>query len=155
MKVHGKSPPPAGPPGSISSGSGYESDGTNANNNTNHTNTSNTTVHSHSHNSFGSNANNANAVNIGTNNNNNNNNAINGMNSSANGPSVLSPLTQNNTVLSSGHHSHNLSEWYVCQSAGGMPTPPSNEHSPVGHAGVLHHHHHHHHHPHLHATASY
>ena len=26
----------------------------------------------------------------------------------------------------------NLSEWYVCQSAGGMPTPPSNEPSPVG-----------------------
>ena len=25
----------------------------------------------------------------------------------------------------------NLSEWYVCQSAGGMPTPPSNEPSPV------------------------
>ncbi|XP_038051068.1 zinc finger protein ZIC 4-like [Patiria miniata] len=25
----------------------------------------------------------------------------------------------------------NLSEWYVCQTAGGMPTPPSNEPSPV------------------------
>ncbi len=25
----------------------------------------------------------------------------------------------------------NLSEWYVCQSASGMPTPPSNEPSPV------------------------
>lgn len=25
----------------------------------------------------------------------------------------------------------NLSEWYVCQSSGGMPTPPSNEPSPV------------------------
>ncbi|GFY46755.1 zinc finger protein ZIC 4 [Trichonephila inaurata madagascariensis] len=27
------------------------------------------------------------------------------------------------------HHSTNLSEWYICQS--GMPTPPSNEHSPL------------------------
>ena len=25
----------------------------------------------------------------------------------------------------------NLSEWYVCQSAGGMPTPPSTDHSPI------------------------
>ncbi|KAK3605752.1 hypothetical protein CHS0354_033949 [Potamilus streckersoni] len=31
-------------------------------------------------------------------------------------------------------HSHptNISEWYICQSASGMPTPPSNEHSPIG-----------------------
>jgi hypothetical protein len=36
-----------------------------------------------------------------------------------------------------------------------MPTPPSNEHSPVGHSGVPLHHHHHHHHPHLHATTTY
>ncbi|GIY17366.1 zinc finger protein ZIC 4 [Caerostris darwini] len=27
------------------------------------------------------------------------------------------------------HHSTNLSEWYICQT--GMPTPPSNEHSPL------------------------
>ncbi|XP_072180378.1 zinc finger protein ZIC 4-like [Diadema setosum] len=30
----------------------------------------------------------------------------------------------------------NLSEWYVCQSAGGMPTPPSNEPSPVSGSGA-------------------
>ncbi|XP_015930717.1 zinc finger protein ZIC 4 [Parasteatoda tepidariorum] len=29
------------------------------------------------------------------------------------------------------HHSTNLSEWYICQSTAGMPTPPSNEHSPL------------------------
>lgn len=34
--------------------------------------------------------------------------------------------------VSSHHHAPNLSEWYVCQSAAGMPTPPSNEHSPIG-----------------------
>ncbi|XP_074658243.1 zinc finger protein ZIC 1-like [Tubulanus polymorphus] len=39
-------------------------------------------------------------------------------------------------------HPANLSEWYVCQSAAGMPTPPSNDHSPIG----LNSHHHHHHH---------
>ncbi|XP_071798093.1 zinc finger protein ZIC 1-like [Asterias amurensis] len=33
-------------------------------------------------------------------------------------------LTNNNPAT-------NLSEWYVCQTAGGMPTPPSNEPSPV------------------------
>ena len=40
-----------------------------------------------------------------------------------------------------GHHPPNLSEWYICQSAAGMPTPPSNEHSPVGgiHVPTLHH----------------
>ena len=39
-------------------------------------------------------------------------------------------------------HASNLSEWYVCQSAAGMPTPPSNEHSPIGilnHMPSLHH----------------
>ena len=42
----------------------------------------------------------------------------------------------------SAAHASNLSEWYVCQSAAGMPTPPSNEHSPVGllnHIPSLHH----------------
>lgn len=55
------------------------------------------------------------------------------------------------------HHHHqmaaaNLSEWYVCQSAGGLQTPPSQDHSPAPHP--LNHHHfanhhhlmHHHHH---------
>lgn len=44
-------------------------------------------------------------------------------------------------------HATNLSEWYVCQSAAGMPTPPSTEHSPLGalthhpshHVPALHH----------------
>ncbi|XP_063235071.1 zinc finger protein ZIC 4-like [Bacillus rossius redtenbacheri] len=51
-------------------------------------------------------------------------------------------------------HTSSLSEWYVCQSAAGMPTPPSNEHSPVNplsHVVLPHHHHmlgHHHHHHH-------
>merc|ERR1711911_495156 len=34
---------------------------------------------------------------------------------------------------------HPLSEWYVCQSASGMPTPPSTEHSPIGALTHLHH----------------
>nr|BAE94138.1 zinc finger protein Pi-Zic [Pandinus imperator] len=34
-------------------------------------------------------------------------------------------------IGNSVHHPTNLSEWYVCQSSAGMPTPPSNEHSPV------------------------
>ena len=35
--------------------------------------------------------------------------------------------------LTSHHPTHttNLSEWYVCQNAQGMPTPPSSEHSPL------------------------
>ncbi|XP_054168381.1 zinc finger protein ZIC 4-like [Oppia nitens] len=83
----------------------------------------------------------------------NTNNAINQMNGSTNGPTVLSPINANNTVLSNSHHTThttNLSEWYVCQSAAGMPTPPSNEHSPVGHPAMPFHHHHH-----LHAATSY
>lgn len=34
----------------------------------------------------------------------------------------------------------NLSDWYVCQSSAGMPTPPSNEHSPVNHLNHFNHH---------------
>lgn len=58
-------------------------------------------------------------------------------------------LTSNNSTITSGSHTTNLSEWYVCQSQthASMPTPPSNEHSPVGglgglplHNGMLHHH---------------
>ena len=33
------------------------------------------------------------------------------------------------------HPNTKFSEWYVCQSATGMPTPPSNEHSPIGGLG--------------------
>ncbi|XP_077988014.1 zinc finger protein ZIC 4-like [Glandiceps talaboti] len=42
------------------------------------------------------------------------------------------PLAPNPPGLAPTHT--NLSEWYVCQSAAGMPTPPSNEHSPVSSA---------------------
>ncbi|XP_067668581.1 zinc finger protein ZIC 4-like [Haliotis asinina] len=47
-----------------------------------------------------------------------------------------SSLSQSSPILSLGApglvhpHPTNLSEWYVCQSAAGMPTPPS-EHSPI------------------------
>lgn len=47
---------------------------------------------------------------------------------------IISSSTPGQTTV--GHNtSTNLSEWYVCQSTGGMPTPPSNEHSPVGGLG--------------------
>lgn len=49
---------------------------------------------------------------------------------------IISSSTPGQTTV--GHNtSTNLSEWYVCQSTGGMPTPPSNEHSPVGLGHVL------------------
>ncbi|KAK6644720.1 hypothetical protein RUM43_000989 [Polyplax serrata] len=46
-------------------------------------------------------------------------------------------ISQNNQT--SLNHNTSLSDWYVCQSAGmgGMPTPPSTDHSPVGHLGHL------------------
>ncbi|ELU11278.1 hypothetical protein CAPTEDRAFT_160442 [Capitella teleta] len=69
-------------------------------------------------------------------------------------PSSLhaNPLLPNSSGLGGlhGHGAPNLSEWYVCQS-GGMPTPPSNEHSPLGTLG--HHPHPHSHLPSLHHTA--
>lgn len=37
-----------------------------------------------------------------------------------------------NPPMTGIHSAANLSEWYVCQSASGMPTPPSTDHSPVG-----------------------
>ncbi|KAK8746512.1 hypothetical protein OTU49_017060 [Cherax quadricarinatus] len=102
MKVHGKSPPP--------SGSGYESDDSTT---TNGTSTSSSLV-----------------------------------SSSNTGQTALVPSSGLGGTGGSGAgggtggvgggtgggggHSTNLSEWYVCQSAAGMPTPPSNEHSPVG-----------------------
>ncbi len=51
------------------------------------------------------------------------------------------------SLTSGGHglgaaHAPNLSEWYVCQSSGGMPTPPSTDHSPIsamGHHAAPHH----------------
>ncbi|XP_057381551.1 zinc finger protein ZIC 1-like [Daphnia carinata] len=47
----------------------------------------------------------------------------------------------NNSLLGSLpiNHPTNLSEWYICQSAAGMPTPPSTEHSPIGPVTHLHH----------------
>lgn len=46
------------------------------------------------------------------------------------------PLTVNpHPGLGETHSQTKFSEWYVCQSAGGMPTPPSNEHSPIGGLG--------------------
>ncbi|XP_075235515.1 zic family member odd paired [Lycorma delicatula] len=68
-------------------------------------------------------------------------------------------VAENTSTGTSPHHIHTtgatpttlvpqaLSEWYV-----GMPTPPSNDHSPVNH---FNHHHHHHHHLHHGATAAY
>lgn len=117
MKVHGKSPPP--------SGSGYESDDST-------TTTGTTTSNSHITSSTTSNSNNNN------NNINNNNNASNNtqvpqgqtnINVSRDCPinTSLAPSTAHNSIP----HTTNLSEWYVCQSSSGMPTPPSNEHSPI------------------------
>ncbi|XP_022246154.1 zinc finger protein ZIC 1-like [Limulus polyphemus] len=59
------------------------------------------------------------------------------------------PLSQSNPPhsLGGGGPSTNLSEWYVCQSTTGMPTPPSNEHSPLGGVGGHSHH--------LHAASAY
>ena len=37
--------------------------------------------------------------------------------------------------LPHSHPTNIVNEWYVCQSAAGMPTPPSNEHSPLGGLG--------------------
>lgn len=64
------------------------------------------------------------------------------------GPNMLSSLS-NNGVLGA-HHGSNLTDWYMSQSAG-MPTPPSNEASPLPHPLPTFHHHH----PHLNAAISY
>ena len=63
-------------------------------------------------------------------------------------PSMLTSLS-NNGVLGS-HHGTNLTDWYMSQSTG-MPTPPSNEASPLSHPIPTFHHHH----PHLNAAISY
>ena len=47
-----------------------------------------------------------------------------------------SPLTSHpHSISQDAHVGTKFSEWYVCQTAGGMPTPPSNEHSPIGSLG--------------------
>lgn len=63
-------------------------------------------------------------------------------------PSIASspPLTINphpHSSLMDTQPQTKFSEWYVCQSAAGMPTPPSNEHSPIG-LGLGNHHMHSH-----------
>ena len=74
---------------------------------------------------------NSNNNNSNSNNNNNNNN---NSSSSSNGNSKqqLGMLPPPLVGVGLPQHPTNLSEWYVCQSAAGMPTPPSTEHSPIG-----------------------
>lgn len=51
-----------------------------------------------------------------------------------------------NGVLANHHHHHgpsHFTDWYMSQSASGMPTPPSNEASPLGHSALPAFHHHH------------
>lgn len=62
-------------------------------------------------------------------------------------PSSMLSTLSNNGVLG-GHHGHNLTEWYMSQSAG-MPAPSSNE-PPHPISGF-----HHHHHTHLNAAITY
>lgn len=107
MKVHGKSPPP--------SGSGYESDDS--------TTTTGTST-SNSHITSSSAGNNNNTI--------NNNTQIPQTNINVSRECSVNNTTLPSTPLNStASHTTNLSEWYVCQSTGGMPTPPSNEHSPI------------------------
>ena len=55
-------------------------------------------------------------------------------------PTPSAPHANNNNNNGGGAtHPPILSEWYVCQSAAGMPTPPSTEHSPIGALTHLHH----------------
>ena len=72
-------------------------------------------------------------------------------------PSTMLTSLSNNGVLANHHGTSNFTDWYMSQSTG-MPTPPSNEPSPLSHplpSFHHHHHHHHHHHPHLNAAISY
>ncbi|XP_013419074.1 zinc finger protein ZIC 4 [Lingula anatina] len=68
-----------------------------------------------------------------------------GNNAQAQSPSTSLSIGGHSNHVTTSHPATNLSEWYVCQSAAGMPTPPSNEHSPVhhhvgmGHIPSLHH----------------
>ena len=109
MKVHGKSPPPTG--------SGYESDDSTTTNGT----TNSTSL----------------VTSTNTNNNTNTNpgqtNIVPGVPTTA--PGALNnnppPGTVVGPVPPGQGQPGNLSEWYICHNAG-MPTPPSNEHSPVG-----------------------
>lgn len=59
-----------------------------------------------------------------------------------NGAFNVSPTVLSSLSSSSGAGSTNLSDWYVAQS-GGMPTPPSNEPSPLGHPSIASFHPHH------------
>nr|AQU64618.1 Zic [Terebratalia transversa] len=65
---------------------------------------------------------------------------------------ITSSIMSNSGLAVSSHQPTNLSEWYVCQNSAGMPTPPSNEHSPVLGSLAPHVAHHHHLHQSLHPT---
>ncbi|XP_076324857.1 zinc finger protein ZIC 1-like [Tachypleus tridentatus] len=71
-----------------------------------------------------------------TNGNNGNSNTLIGTRSTCQTDHTALPLTSPE-LGGGGGHPTNFSEWYICQSAAGMPTPPSNEHSPV--VGMIHH----------------
>uniref|UniRef100_T1IW20 C2H2-type domain-containing protein n=2 Tax=Myriapoda TaxID=61985 RepID=T1IW20_STRMM len=122
MKVHGKSPPPSGANNGTSNNNSFEDSDS----------SQNSSLVSPQPNQQPPQA--PTSITPTTPNNMNNNNINN--NHLVPPPPGLLPMP-----LSSGHHHNhhhhhhhpaNLSEWYVCQNAGGMPTPPSNEHSPVG-----------------------
>ncbi|KAH3814599.1 zinc finger protein ZIC 4-like [Dreissena polymorpha] len=61
--------------------------------------------------------------------------------SNASSPTVNSHNSHNplssvaHEIAHSAAAASKFSEWYVCQTAGGMPTPPSTEHSPIGGLG--------------------
>lgn len=106
MKVHGKSPPP--------SGSGYESDDSTT---TTGTSASNSNIPSSTtqipNNQGQTNINVSRECSLNTT------------------PLPVTPTAGVTSHNNTNNHAANLSEWYVCQSAAGMPTPPSNEHSPI------------------------
>lgn len=153
MKVHGKSPPPPG--GGGSGGTNYDSDSSSPSStlvspqppSVSGATQATGTLHGNS------------ANNGGNNNNNNGGNVNSNTNSHVNSVSVapsLASLGGHNVTTAPPtshlthhphhhpphhhhHHPTSLSEWYVCQSVAGMPTPPSNEHSPVGGISHLYH----------------
>lgn len=50
-------------------------------------------------------------------------------------PSPAVTVNPHSLSVSDSHSGSKFSEWYVCQTAAGMPTPPSNEHSPIAGLG--------------------
>ncbi|XP_018012484.1 LOW QUALITY PROTEIN: zinc finger protein ZIC 4-like [Hyalella azteca] len=104
MKVHGKSPRP--------SGSGYERDDSTT---TTETSASNSNIPSSLTQSSGH---------CQT-------NIIVSRECSVNNAIPTVPIAGSNNHNTNTAHNANLSEWYVCQCAAGMPIPPSNEHSQI------------------------